>query len=201
MGRGGGWCSPKTSAIVLHASRLGVTGCLCFGANLTNIVEEEWLRWRTLGRRPRGKPTRQCILLTLVSLPARHTYGKQNCSLAYFFPRLPEAVILVVLMRSPMYFCRNLLLLSSLSCSSRTASMRLKMVMRESCKSLACLRISSLASLPSLSMSSLVRRGLIARTSSGPKGASTGPTALLSRGTTRGPLLFLLGRRGRTGIG
>jgi hypothetical protein len=149
-------------------------------------------------------------------------------SLDYFLPRLPEAVILLVLMRSPMYFCRNLLLLLSLSCSSLTASMRLKMVTRESCNALACLHttiqsvlsvfvsqcttgggatvcshllISSRASLPILSMSSLVLRGLMALTSSGPKWASTGPTAELSRGTTKGPLLFRLGSRGRTGMG
>lgn len=58
---------------------------------------------------------------------------------AYFLTLLLEAVILLVLMRSPMYFCKNLLLLSSLSCSSRTASIRLKMSMRESCSALACL--------------------------------------------------------------
>lgn len=41
----------------------------------------------------------------------------------------------------------------------------------------------------------------MARTSSGPKCESTGPTAELSRGTTKGPLLFRLGRRGRVGMG
>lgn len=60
---------------------------------------------------------------------------------------------------------------------------------------------SSRASLPILSISSLVLRGLIALTSSGPKCDSTGPTAELSRGTTRGPLLLRLGRRGRVGMG
>jgi len=50
-------------------------------------------------------------------------------------------------------------------------------------------------------MSSLVRRGLMARTSSGLKVLSLGPTAELSRGTASGPLLFLLGSRGRTGTG
>ena len=50
----------------------------------------------------------------------------------YFFVRLLVDVILLVVIRSPMYFCRNLLLLSSLSCSSRTASMRLNMVTRDS---------------------------------------------------------------------
>lgn len=50
----------------------------------------------------------------------------------HFFLWLEDAVILEVLIKSPMYFCKNLLLLSSLSCSSFTASMRLKMVRRES---------------------------------------------------------------------
>ncbi len=57
----------------------------------------------------------------------------------HFLPRLPDAVILVVLIRSPMYFCRNLLWLSSLSCSSLTASIRLTIVSSESCSALACL--------------------------------------------------------------
>lgn len=61
--------------------------------------------------------------------------------------------------------------------------------------------ISSRAALPILSISSLVRRGLIALTSSGPKLHSTGPTSKLSRGTTSGPLLLRLGSRGRIGIG
>jgi hypothetical protein len=52
------------------------------------------------------------------------------------------------------------------------------------------LLISSRAAFPILSRSSLVLRGLIALTSSGPKSGSRGPTAELSRGTTRGPLLF-----------
>ena len=38
-----------------------------------------------------------------------------------------------------MYFWRNLLWLSSLSCSSLTASILLKRVTRESCNALACL--------------------------------------------------------------
>lgn len=58
----------------------------------------------------------------------------------YFLPRvLDVAVILLVLMRSPMYFCKNLLLLSSLSCSSLTASMRLNIATRDSCSAFACL--------------------------------------------------------------
>ena len=61
--------------------------------------------------------------------------------------------------------------------------------------------ISSLAACPILLISSLVLRGLMARTSSGPKCDSTGPTSKLSRGTTRGPLLRRLGKRGRIGIG
>jgi len=119
----------------------------------------------------------------------------------HFLPLLGAAVILLVVIRSPMYFCRNLLLLSSLSCSSLTASMRLKMVRRESWRAFACLFNSSRASLPSASISSLVRRGLMALTSSGPNSASMGPTAELSRGTTSGPLLFRLGKRGRMGVG
>jgi hypothetical protein len=58
---------------------------------------------------------------------------------AYFLPLLLDAVILLVAMRSPMYFWRNLLLLSSLSCSLLTASIRPSMVERESCRALACL--------------------------------------------------------------
>jgi len=51
----------------------------------------------------------------------------------YFFLLLaPVDVILEVDIRSPMYFWRNLLLESSLSCSSLTASMRLKISRRES---------------------------------------------------------------------
>jgi hypothetical protein len=63
------------------------------------------------------------------------------------------------------------------------------------------LLISSRASLPILSRSSLVLRGLIALTSFGPKLTSTGPTAELSRGTTMGPLLLRVGNGGLTGIG
>ena len=63
------------------------------------------------------------------------------------------------------------------------------------------LRSSSRASFPILSISSLVRLGLMALTSSGPNSASTGPTAELSRGTTKGPLLLRLGSRGRVGMG
>ena len=58
---------------------------------------------------------------------------------AYFLVRLDVAVILLVLIRSPMYFCKNLLLLSNLSCSSLTASIRSKIINRESCRALACL--------------------------------------------------------------
>ena len=43
-----------------------------------------------------------------------------------FLPLL-VAVILLVLIRSPIYFWRNLLWLSSLSCSERTASTRFDM--------------------------------------------------------------------------
>jgi len=41
----------------------------------------------------------------------------------------------------------------------------------------------------------------MARTSSGSIFVSTGPTAAESRGTIRVPLLFLLGSRGRLGMG
>jgi len=62
-----------------------------------------------------------------------------GCRGTHFFPLPPVEVILLVLIRSPMYFCKNLLLLSSLSCSSLTASMRLNMVSRDSWSALACL--------------------------------------------------------------
>jgi hypothetical protein len=120
-----------------------------------------------------------------------------------------------------MYFWRNLLLLSSLSCSSLTASIRLRMVNSESCSCLACLygvsyvletrsmadnvvtylRNSSLASFPKFCRSSLVLLGLIARTSSGSIFRSIGPTSNESLGTTMLPLLFRDGRRGRRGTG
>ena len=75
------------------------------------------------------------------SLVARLALHHRPRLVPYFFPLLLlVAVILLVLIRSPMYFCKNLLLLSSLSCSSRTASIRLKMATSESCNSLACLR-------------------------------------------------------------
>lgn len=47
-------------------------------------------------------------------------------------PPAPVAVIFEVDMRSPMYFCKNLLFESSLSCSSLTASMRLKISSKDS---------------------------------------------------------------------
>ncbi len=144
----------------------------------------------------------------------------------HFLPLLPEAVILLVLMRSPMYFCRNLLLLLSLSCSSWTTSIRWTMVSSESCSALACLRLpvsherdasqplpsegccpgaasptyrlsSSFASRLITSRSSLVRRGLMARASFGSRRVSTGPTAAESRGTMRVPLLLRFGNHGR----
>ena len=144
----------------------------------------------------------------------------------HFLARLPDAVILLVVIRSPIYFCKNLLWLSSLSCSSLTASIRLKSVTRESCRALACLHpncqpshtgfstsnlggsagqthrcSSSLASFPNVSISSLVLLGLMALTSSGPTCISIGPTADESRGTIMVPLLLRLGRGGRTGMG
>lgn len=155
-------------------------------------------------------------------------------SVDHFLLRL-EDVILLVDIKSPIYFWRNLLWLSSLSCSSFTASMRLKSVTKESCNALACLRVakvsplfhspapapgcplrtrsqgakplqthlssSALASLPRVCMSSLVRRGLMALTSSGPACTSTGPTSVESRGTIMVPLLLRLGSFGRTGFG
>ena len=155
------------------------------------------------------------------SSPSRH-------SVVHFLLRLLDDVILLVDIRSPMYFWRNLLWLSSLSCSSLTASILLKRVTRESCNVLACLRAtsqpgcfscwgpnlncqsrgatthlcnSSLASWPSAWMSSLVLLGLMALTSSGPICISTGPTASESRGTIMVPLLLRLGSFGRTGFG
>lgn len=67
--------------------------------------------------------------------------GKSDNAYASYFFLFPEpvAVILVVDMRSPMYFWRNLLFESSLSCSSLTASMRLKISRRDSWRSFACL--------------------------------------------------------------
>lgn len=60
-------------------------------------------------------------------------------AIVHFLLRLPEAVILLVDISSPIYRCRNRLWLSSLSCSSRTASIRLNMVMRDSWSAWACL--------------------------------------------------------------
>lgn len=127
---------------------------------------------------------------------------------------------MLVLMRSPMYFWRNLLLLSSLSCSSLTASIRLKSRRRDSCSARACLAgsvsthsttrdgggiaylcSSSRASRPILSRSSLFLRGLMARTSSASRCMGTGPTSDDPCGTMRVPLLLRLGSRGRVGTG
>jgi hypothetical protein len=60
----------------------------------------------------------------------------------FFLPLLLDPVVLVILevdIRSPMYFCKNLLLLSSLSCSSLTASMRAKISSSDDWSDLACL--------------------------------------------------------------
>ena len=147
----------------------------------------------------------------------------------HFLGRLLGAVILLVLIRSPMYFCRNLLLLSSLLCSSLTASIRWKRANSESWSAFACLSFtvslptihscahaidgsqssavgthlcnSSLASLLNISRSWLVLLGLMALTSSGPSAISTGPTSMESRGTIMVPLLFRLGNRGLIGTG
>jgi hypothetical protein len=69
----------------------------------------------------------------------------------HFLPLPRDSVILLVAMRSPMYFWRNLLLLSSLSCSSLTASIRLRIVKRESCSCFACL--CGVSSMPGLKSS------------------------------------------------
>lgn len=69
--------------------------------------------------------------------------------LSHFFrPLAPVDVIFDVDIRSPMYFCRNLLLLSSLSCSSFTASMRLKISRRDCWRTFACLRPSISQKIP-----------------------------------------------------
>jgi len=57
----------------------------------------------------------------------------------FFLPLAPVEVIFDVDMRSPMYFCKNLLLLSSLSCSSFTASILLNISRRDFWRTLACL--------------------------------------------------------------
>ena len=75
-------------------------------------------------------------------------------SVAHFLLRLDD-VILLVDIKSPMYFWRNLLWLSSLSCSSFTASIRLKSVTRDSCNALACLpvaKVSPLIRFPGLAL-------------------------------------------------
>lgn len=60
---------------------------------------------------------------------------------------------------------------------------------------------SSLAALPRVSISSLVRLGLIDLTSSGARGKSRGPASTESRCMIMVPLLFRLGRRGLVGTG
>lgn len=74
-------------------------------------------------------PSRRLLLLLL-----RRRRRRRHFLLLVF-----EAVILLVAMRSPIYFCKNLLLLSSLSCSSLTASIRWKIVKSDSCSAFACL--------------------------------------------------------------
>ena len=148
----------------------------------------------------------------------------------YFRPRVVVDVIFDVDMRSPIYFCKNLLLLSNLSCSSLTASILWKIRRSDSCNALACLeqillvdypradrkttRASlgegtdlwsySLASRPMISKSRLVLRGLIDRTSLGANRVSTGPESdesRESRETMIVPLLFRLWNFGRRGTG
>jgi len=112
----------------------------------------------------------------------------------FFLPPAPVDVILEVDIRSPIYFCRNLLLLSSLSCSSLTASMRLKISKRDSWRTFACWFSCALASWLIFSRSSLFLRGLMARASSSSKTSSPSfnSTRGCSRGTMMVPLDFLV---------
>ena len=69
-----------------------------------------------------------------------HPIKQIETALHYFFrPLTPVDVIFDVDIRSPMYFCKNLLLLSSLSCSSFTASIRLNISRSDFWRTLACL--------------------------------------------------------------
>ena len=104
----------------------------------------------TCTRRPEGAAgnTRRAgrrIVKAEVNLPSFPSFSSppSRHPVVHFLFRLLDEVILLVDIRSPMYFWRNLLWLSSLSCSSLTASILLKMVTRESCNVLACLRATS----------------------------------------------------------
>ena len=87
-------------------------------------------------------PQRETTAVETPPLPDPMPGASRACG--HFLDLPPEAVILLVVIRSPMYFCKNLLLLSSLSCSSFTASIRLNSRMRESCSAFACLCLVSL---------------------------------------------------------
>ena len=78
-------------------------------------------------------------LTTLCVARANNHYNTDLDTSIYFFLPPPLDVIFDVDIRSPMYFCKNLLLLSSLSCSSLTASIRLKISSSDFCKTFACL--------------------------------------------------------------
>ena len=88
---------------------------------------------------PTSRAGSACSILFVVSPPPR----SKPCwaPVVHFLFRLLDEVILLVDIRSPMYFCRKRLLLSSLSCSSLTASMRLKSLTSESCSNWACLGV------------------------------------------------------------
>lgn len=71
-----------------------------------------------------------------------HRIIQVGTMLRYFFlPLAPVEVIFDVDIRSPMYFCKNLLLLSSLSCSSFTASIRLNISRSDFWRTFACLAV------------------------------------------------------------
>jgi len=117
----------------------------------------------------------------------------------FFLPPEPVAVIFDVDIRSPIYFCRNLLLLSSLSCSSLTASIRLKISSRDFCRTFACSFNWVLASWLIFSRSWLLLRGLMALASSSSNTSSPSFNSTLgcSRGTMMVPLDFLVPSFGR----
>lgn len=82
---------------------------------------------------------------------------------------------MLVVIRSPMYFCKNLLWLSSLSCSSLTASILLKRIRRDSWSALACLQTVSEPHLPPVRVLCLTR--LVGHKT---KAAKNSPLQLLS---------------------
>jgi hypothetical protein len=92
--------------------------------------------------RPSHIPHHLSLLRGLFPLFDTHVFYMGNLVEFYFFlppPLEPDEVIFDVDIRSPMYFCRNLLLLSNLSCSSFTASIRLKISRRDFWRIFACL--------------------------------------------------------------